>query len=268
MFDLPSYVEKITQLKKQNPKCLTNNFLNYEELKALSQKEETGFLYNQNAAVIFDNDNGVNRVYFNLLSLQTAGSLKELLDLGNFAKPYIIDCLGKEVFLEELKSTFENNGIKLYTKMNRWRAAKIHNLLKLKQTDGMMPAKVENVKEINNLLNEVFDPYVSHLPSEENLKNLIENNLVFCIKEENKIIAVFCFELLGKESIYFYQDAVDKDYQGTGIGVLLLHYSLQHYKGMKNFTGWIEYTNQVSEKMHSFLGMKKDGLMDYVFIYK
>ena len=128
MFDLPSYVEKITQLKKQNPKCLTNNFLNYEELKALSQKEETGFLYNQNAAVIFDNDNGVNRVYFNLLSLQTAGSLKELLDLGNFAKPYIIDCLGKEVFLEELKSTFENNGIKLYTKMNRWRAAKLNGL--------------------------------------------------------------------------------------------------------------------------------------------
>ena len=77
---------------------MTNNFLNYKELKALSQKDETEFLCNQNAAAIFDNDNGVNRVYFNLLLLQKAGSLKELLDLGNFAKPYIIDCLGKEVF--------------------------------------------------------------------------------------------------------------------------------------------------------------------------
>ena len=77
MFDLPSYIEKITQLKKQNPKCLTNNFLNYAELKILSQKDETEFLFDQNAAVILDNDNGINRVYFNLLSLQTASSLKE-----------------------------------------------------------------------------------------------------------------------------------------------------------------------------------------------
>lgn len=268
MFDLQKYIDKVTKLKKQNPKCLTNNFLNYNELQLLSKKAKVELLYNEEAIVILDNDNNVNRVYFNLSSLENANVLSKLLDLGDLEKPYIIDCLGKEAFLENLKSVFESNGINLYTKMNRWRANKLHNLLKLKQTDNMMSANVDDINEINKLLNEVFDPYVSHLPSEEKLKNLIENNLVFCIKENNKIIAVFCLELLGKESIYFYQDAVRKDYQGTGIGVLLLHYSLQHYKEMKNFTGWIEYTNQVSEKMHSFLGMKKDGLMDYVFIYK
>lgn len=268
MFDLQNYIDKVTQLKKHNPKSLTNNFLNYKELQLLSKKANVELLYNEAAIVILDNDNNVNRVYFILSSLKNVSMLSDLLRAGNLDKPYIIDCLGKEKFLEDLKKAFESSGIKLYTKMNRWRANKLHNLLKLKQTVNMMLAKAEDVKKIKNLLDEVFDPYVSHLPSEEKLKNLIENNLVFCIKEENKIIAVFCFELLGKESIYFYQDAVDKDYQGTGIGVLLLHYSLQHYKGMKNFTGWIEYTNQVSEKMHSFLGMKKDGLMDYVFIYK
>lgn len=192
----------------------------------------------------------------------------EILNLDRFKKPYIIDCLGKENFLETLKSVFEINNIKLYTKMNRWRTNKLHRLLSIKQTDNMMHCRIEDIDEINILLNEVFDPYVSHLPSKEKLEKLIKDNLVFCVKEENKIVAVFCFELLGNESIYFYQDAVHKDYQGTGIGVLLLHYALQEYKTMKNFTGWIEYTNSVSEKMHSFLGMKKDGLMDYVFIYK
>lgn len=268
MFDLQKYVDKVTQLKIQYPKYLTNNFLNYIELQSLSKKENVELLYNKEAIVILDKDNNVNRVYFILSSLENADMLSKLLESGSLDKPYIIDCLGKEAFLENLKSAFENNGINLYTKMNRWRANKLHNLLKLKQNDSMMPAKLEYVSEIKKLLDEVFDPYVSHLPSEAKLKKLIENNLVFCIKEEKKIIAVFCFELLGKESIYFYQDAVHKDYQGTGIGVLLLHYSLQNYKDKKNFTGWIEYTNKVSEKMHSFLGMKKDGLMDYVFIYK
>lgn len=268
MFDLSLYVEKITQLKKQNPKCLTNNFLNYKELKALSQKDETEFLCNQNAAVIFDNDNGVNRVYFNLLSLQKAGSLKELLDLGNFAKPYIIDCLGKEVFLEELKNDFENNSIKLYTKMNRWRANKLHNLLKLKRTDSRMPAKIEDVKEIKNLLNEVFDPYVSHLPAEEKLKNLIENNLVFCIKEGNKIIAVFCFEKFANESFYVYQIAVDKNFRGHGVGKEIVHYALSNYQNKKIYTSWVEHNNISSQKLHKDVGFIKDGLADYVFIYK
>lgn len=268
MFDLSSYVEKITQLKKQNPKCLTNNFLNYEELKALSQKEETGFLYNQNAAVIFDNDNGVNRVYFNLLSLQTAGSLKELLDLGNFAKPYIIDCLGKEVFLEELKSTFENNGIKLYAKMNRWRAAKLNGLENFKQTDNMLPAQIGNIGEIVKLLNDTFDPYVSHLPTEEKLKNLIENTLVFCMKENNKIIAAFCFEKFANESFYVYQIAVDKNFRGHGVGKEIVHYAFSNYQNKKIYTSWVEHNNISSQNLHKDVGFIKDGLSDYVFIYK
>ncbi len=268
MFDLPSYVEKITQLKKQNPKCLTNNFLNYEELKALSQKEETGFLYNQNAAVIFDNDNGVNRVYFNLLSLQTASSLKELLNLGNFAKPYIIDCLGKEVFLEELKNAFENNDIKLYTKMNRWRAAKLNGLKNIKLTDNMMPAQIGDSGEIIKLLNDTFDPFVSHLPTEEKLKNLIESKLIFCIKESNRIIAAFCFEKFANESLYVYQIAVDKNFRGLGVGKKVVHYALSNFQDKKTYTSWVEHNNISSQKIHENVGFIKDGLSDYVFIYK
>ena len=268
MFDLPLYVEKITQLKKQNPKCLTNNFLNYKELKALSQKDETEFLCNQNAAVIFDNDNSVNRVYFNLLSLQKAGSLKEILDLGNFAKPYIIDCLGKEVFLEELKNAFENNGIKLYTKMNRWRANKLDGLKNIKLTDNMMPAQIGDSGEIIKLLNNTLDSYVSHLPTEEKLKNLIKNNLVFCIKENNKIIAAFCFEKFANESFYVYQIAVNKNFRGHGVGKEIVHYALSNYQNKKIYTSWVEHNNISSQKIHKDVGFIKDGLSDYVFIYK
>lgn len=187
MFDLQKYVDKVTQLKRQYPKYLTNNFLNYSELQLLSKKENIELLYNKEAIVILDNDNNVNRVYFILSSLENANMLSKLLELGNLDKPYIIDCLGKEAFLENLKAAFEKTGIKLYTQMNRWRANKLHNLLKLKQNDSMMPAKLEDVSEIKKLLDEVFDPYVSHLPSEEKLKNLIENDLVFVLEKKRRL---------------------------------------------------------------------------------
>lgn len=268
MFDLSLYVEKITQLKKQNPKCLTNNFLNYNELQLLSKKENVELLYNKEAIVILDNDNNVNRVYFILSSLENANMLSKLLELGNLDKPYIIDCLGKEAFLENLKDAFESNGINLYTKMNRWRANKLHNLLKLKQTDSMMPAKLEDVNEIKKLLDEVFDPYVSHLPDKDKLINLVKSNLVFCIKDNNKIVAVFCFEKFWNESFYVYQIAVHKDFRGCGLGKNVVHYALSNYKNRKIYTSWIEYDNLYSQKIHQEVGFEKDGLSDYVFIYK
>ena len=222
-------------------------------------------LYNEEAIVILDNDNNVNRVYFILSSLENANMLYKLLELGNLEKPYIIDCLGKEAFLKNLKGAFERTGIKLYTKMNRWRANKLHKLLKLKQADSMMPAKLEDVSEIKKLLDEVFDPYVSHLSSEAKLKNLIENNLFFCIKEEKKIIAVFCFEKFANESFYVYQIAANDHYRGKGLGKKVVHDALSNYKNKKIYTSWIETNNVFSQKIHQELGLIQDGLSNYVF---
>lgn len=155
------------------------------------------------------------------------------MDLGNFAKPYIVDCLGKEVFLDELKNAFENNVIKLYTKMERWRADKLKGFENFKQTDNMLSAQISDSDEIIKLLNDTFDSYVSHLPTEEKLKKLIKNNLLFYIKENNKIIAAFCFEKFANENFYVYQIAVHKNFRGCGLGKKVVHYALSNYKNKK-----------------------------------
>ena len=70
-----------------------------------------------------------------------------------------------------------------------------------------------------------------------------------------------------KNSIYLYQDAVLPKYQGSGIGVKLLHFALNNYSEMNRYIAWIEESNTMSAKMNSFVGLKREQLKDYVFIY-
>lgn len=124
--------------------------------------------------------------------------------------------------------------------MNRWRADKLKGLENFKQTDNMLPAQISDSDEIIKLLNDTFDSYVSHLPTEEKLKNLIKNNLVFCIKENNKIIAV------------------DKNFRGHGMGKEIVHYALSNYQNKKIYTSWVEHNNISSQKIHEDVGFIKD----------
>lgn len=70
--------------------------------------------------------------------------------------------------------------------MKCWRADKLKGLENFKQTNNMLSAQISDSDEIIKLLNDTFDSYISHLPTEEKLKNLIKNNLLFYIKENKK----------------------------------------------------------------------------------
>lgn len=258
----------MTQLKKQYPKYFTNNFLNYSELQSLSKKENVELLYNEEAIVILDNDNNVNRVYFILSSLENTNMLSKLLESGNLDKPYVIDCLGKEAVLENLKGTFERIGIKLYTRMNRWKAVELQNLYDIKSVDVISIAEENDVDDIERLLKISLDILVAHLPTKEEIKSLINNECIFCKKRDKQIISIICLKKLLGDNLYIYEYAVDKKYRGKGLGKEIVNYALCIYKDKKMYTSWIGDNNKYGENIHENFGFQKEGLKDYIFIYK
>lgn len=266
MFNVQLLYEQVNKIRKSK-KIINNNFLSLKEVEDFSKMPASQFLHNRNAAALFVDDNGINRVYFYLDDLDNAIHLKNLLDENKvLKKPYVIDCLGNEIFLDGLINCFANHGIKLYKKMNRWQAVKVTNLLSY--TGQMIrTAQPKDLTEIIEVLETVMDPIIAHLPTKIKLENLIKENLIFCAEINKEIVGVYCMEYVGKNSIYLYQDAVLPKYQGSGIGVKLLHFALNNYSNMNRYTAWIEENNKMSEKMNCFVGLKKDILKDYVFIY-
>ena len=267
MFNVKILYEQINRIRKKK-NVLTNNFLSLKEVEEFSQMSDSKLIYDNEIIVIYVKDNGINRIYFYVDDIKNIENLKNILEKNSeLNTSYIIDCLGTETFLNELKTEFCKNGIKFYKKLNRWQSTQLTNLINF-NSSNLRIAKLEDLNSISSLLKEVMDPLIAHLPTEVKLQNLIKNNLVFCAEFNDKIIGVYCMENVGSNGIYLYQDGVLPDYQGTGIGVKLLHFALNRYPQMKRYTAWIEENKKKKKKMNSFVGLKKDKLIEYVFIYK
>lgn len=267
MYDLQIYFSKVNNIRQQSKFFITNNFLTIDQLKVYAKEKNSNLLYNENALALFIVDNNVNRVYFHISSIENIDCFIELLNINSTDKPYIIECLGKEVQLEKLMAYFEEHNINLYTKLSRWRTDKIIGLLPVKNKKMIRLASVEDVKKIQFVFKNVFDPFVSHLPDDEKLKQLIKNKYVYCGILNNDIVAAYCCEKVGSKSLYLYQDAVLDEFNGSGIGVLMLHYVLGKNNTFEDYNCWIEDKNQISRKMHIKLGFKMDGLKSFIFIY-
>lgn len=268
MFVCDDLFRMVNALKRENKKIISNCFLTPKELQNFSVQQTSFLLSNTKALALFVQDNNVNRVYFYLASLDHVESLVELLKQHPLEKPYIIECVGKEQQLNEWQAHFEKCGIELYTKLSRWRTNKLTGLLPVKDKGMIRMASVEDVEKIQFVFNHVFDPFVSHLPSDDRLKQLIEDKSVYCGILDNDVVAAYCCEKVGSKSLYLYQDAVLEKFNGSGLGVLMLHYVLGRNNTFMDYNCWIEDKNNVSQKMHRKLGFKTDGLKSSIFIYR
>lgn len=267
MFEINELFRQISRLK-QSTGFVANSFLSARDLSRISKENDSSFLWNESAALIVNCDNGIHRAHFYLASLDAATELKELAQkIPN--KPLVVDCIGKATQMGELLTALCGAGFKPYAELSRWKSGQI-NFISYPSfiDDSFRVAIKEDCDRILQILYDIFDPFVSHLPSREKLLSLIEDKLVFCAISDESIIAVVCLEKVGKKAIYSYQDAVLQQYQSTGIGMLLLQFAFYQFRECTQYTSWSEDKNHASNRMHKALGMSYDGLKDHVLIFE
>lgn len=267
MIERTFLLTKINEIRKKNRKALTNNFLSTTEIINLCNERDSLLLYNENALIFARIDVSVTRIYFYLVDFEFSQFLKELVEQLDLPKPYLLEyiCKGYDVLIEKL---FAKIGFNLYTIMLRMQTDKLR--IPFVPDDAMFQiACSEDVPGILSFYYQVFDPLIAHLPTEDKLRQLVEDRLVYCAKDKGKIIGAFCFEMVGQKALYSYLGGILEEYQQTGMGVLLFMYSLTHVRdNIDNYTCWMSESNMVSQKMHKYLGFKPDGLKTYVFIKK
>lgn len=267
MFDLEVLHRQVGQMKRAG-RIWTNNFLSTSTLSAAAAQKESALRYNENALALFYIDNRVKRFCFYLSDLESSSSLAELLPKAT-GQPVVAECIGKLEDVDRLSQMLCRCGFSPYTRLSRWRSSKIQFVSQSFWADkAFMRASAGDADEILMLLDNVFDPLVSHLPDKDKLLALIDQGLVFCILQEGRIIAVVCLERIGRQGIYLYQDAVIDEYRSTGVGILLLQFALYQFRDCRSFTSWTEDSNTPSNRMHRGLGMAYDGLKDAVLIYR
>lgn len=267
MFNANELFGQIARLKTKKD-SVANNFLSAHDMVRISKEADSDLLYNDQAILIINNDNGVMRAHFYLASTESALALPELLSRVP-DRPLVVDCVGHESDVESMSEALCFAGFKQYTELSRWNSESISFF----SYPQFMDSAFRNANEeesgcILRILEDTFDAKVSHLPAKDYLCRLIAEKMVFCAEYNREIVAVVCLEKLGKKAIYLYQDAVIEPVRSTGIGILLLQFALFRFKNYSRFVSWTEDKNTASNRMHRALGMTYDGLKDYVLIYE
>lgn len=124
-------------------------------------------------------------------------------------------------------------------------------------------ADENDIDDILETMEKVFDPYTYHLCTRDELKQFIENKWCLIHREDGKIVSITMFKLEGVKRYGYYM------YNDAPINVL---YSLQRKvteidkkNGITYFYGWMDKTNKKAKTVNSFYSIEPDGLYDVIY---
>lgn len=266
MFNIDELFSQVNRLKAKG-KVLSNNFMDRSVIEYFSAQDESILTYNEDAIALICCDNGIARLYFYISSLEAAPRLRELLEQVPL-RPVVVDCVGRQEHVDSLSRILCSEGFSLYTRMGRLRGQKTIICPDMGCVEKDVYAELKDTDEIFEGLKEIFDPFVSHLPSRDHLMHLIEQKLVYRLKAGGKVVAVICMELVGKNGIYCYQGYVSPNQRGKGYGRRIYQIAVHYSRRCRPFTTWVEDSNTQVLKMWNQFGFLPDGLRNIVLTYQ
>lgn len=124
-------------------------------------------------------------------------------------------------------------------------------------------AKAEDVKEIVRILWSTFHTEISHLLSEDEIRNRISQFTVHRSERSGEIDALLQAEVMPKK---FYINQVVNQGDRKNIHAMLLNELGRYIRdGGKYLYAWVEDTNTASLRFHEKYGMKHDGMWSMIY---
>ena len=122
-------------------------------------------------------------------------------------------------------------------------------------------AKEKDAEEINRILWGTFHTEISHLLTNEEIKERIDQFLIH--REDGEIDALLQADVMPKK---FYINQIINHGEKKNIHAMLLN-RLKNYisNGGKYLYAWVEDTNIASQKFHAKYGMKHDGMWNMIY---
>ena len=136
------------------------------------------------------------------------------------------------------------------------------NIIKRECQDAVFAQK-EDYDEIKSLLYDNFSSYTDHLPEEDDILSMIENQQVIVNRYENGKVGGLVICTIEDKSAYI---NVWIDKTGNGIALMFQTYNIIESKGISYAYLWIRSDNKNVIVLHKMMGAKPDGLVDYTFV--
>lgn len=236
---------------------LINNFYSADAAEKAFDLWESGDEF-----VFAYDDHGVKRLIF---FIKDMGSIAPILDQAPCGR-YCMDVMGRTAG-ENLSSD-----IKVISRLKRYSNADCRAVLEsgseVLDFKGSVPVETaleSDAAELNKLLWSTFNTEISHLLSDDELKEAIGAGQISVHRNnEGAIDAMLQVDVMPKK--FYINQIINKSGRKEVIHSILLS-RLDEYvaNGGKYVYSWIEETNAASLKFHEKYGMKHDGMWNTVY---
>lgn len=221
----------------------------------------------EKAVLISCLDCGVKRLYFYTVDFSTLNNLFPSLKQGE----YTLEMLSRNS--EEKKDFLTQNGFTLLAQMMRMSVRDCSHFLTdsslLQYADdnvGLIP-NINLASAINRQLRTIFDARISHLQSDNELRQSIERGEVEIHQTQDNSIDAILQVVFKPQNFY-----INQIYNGTEKKIIhaMLQKRLRAYinQGGKYAYAWVEKDNIASVKFHEKYGFKPDGLWNMVYLFR
>lgn len=257
--------EHIRRLKASGKKVFSNSYLRF-----VKEEQQWETAVSPESILILNVDQGVRRLLFYTTDFC---DLRKILRTSLVrGEEYVLEIVSKDggLYQEEL----EDIGFVEIARLSRVSVKDISPVFQGENEIGRMvdpsipsAANEEDADSILEILWNVFDTRISHLPDRDEICRSIEKDFVCIYKDRDLNVRAILQSVEAPKSFY-----INQVYNSERKEVIhsIMYEKLKSYyvRGGRYVYAWVDETNLASLKFHAKYGMQPDGLYTCVYSYR
>lgn len=251
-------IDVIKQFRENASHVKTNFYMLPDEMKKMIISRTIYYQMSHDLLVFYIEESDYLHVYYWITD-------RTFPIINNGGKTMVLDLVARDMENDEeqrwKKAGFES--YKLYSRMKNdltvWHGRGVgvwHG-----DTYLISSASVTDIKGIAVLWRACLDCYSTPLPTLAEVEQLAATQHIYCMRQEQKMIAAVYMEVASKSCILKHL-SVDPLYRRQGLGSALMNYALNKMveEGIKNCVLWVDIENIPAYENYVKSGFKQDGL--------
>ena len=187
--------------------------------------------------------------------------LQEISQLKKESSQLVVSIVQRNEY--EFQKPFIESGYPIYKTYQRLKKTVVNDVNESKITVDY--CKIEDQVQIKKIMEDTFDPFSDHIPSNLELVSFLEKRQIICIRENFDIKGFIIFEDKGKTS-YIRTICVPLTYRKKGIGNRLMQMYFSIHSECRGFTLWYDINNKAAYSLYNKWGYEKENMYNLIFL--
>ena len=247
---LATLVDEMTQVRKQGSTSFLTNYFG-----KLHSAAPFPACITKDAVLFLDADRDFQHLLFTAASPSALDSILKNCPPGIYASDYIT-----RSFDQEWEDVFLRNGFTRRASYQRI-ASTLPKIPSVKSETEF--GREEEAEFLHKRLPEIFDRYLDHLASLDEVRETLRNRLVIVNRINGEMAGFLFLQIQGQRAHLNHWYNPPETGPNAGLELLIRGYHEMAGRGVKFVHGWVNSTNQRVFSIHRLFGLVPDGLWHY-----